>query len=131
MQLDVKYDYAEMTDVELGREGFGTDWEQFEANVSPEDGKLATVSYYRLDSAEAFERYGESVGPWARQWTGGVFYRATVQLKSGKWRSRRFAAAASGVQGHYDADAVSAAVRRMAAAWAQRELALETANAKS
>jgi hypothetical protein len=117
--------------VELGREGFGTGWQEFVKNVDPENGKIATVVRYHMDSADAFDRYGEDVGKGPKQWTGGVHLEVSVELDNGETRTTELAGASSGVQGVYDAAVTSAVLRRYAAAWVLREKARAKAAATS
>ncbi len=113
--------------IELARDTFGDDGEQFFLNINPEDGKIATAIQYRMDSDLAAANYGEPNSKNRRWWTGGVFRQKLVTLKSGRRLTRIFVGAASGVQGDFDDDTVSAGLRRMSAVWAQRELAREAA----
>ena len=112
------------TFVELGRDGIGDDWKQFKDNVSPDDGKIATVVEYGVDSIEAAYRYlrdRDEKDP--RGWTGGVRFLVRVELTRGHWRERVFAGGGSGVQGHFDMSTVYATLTAMAAAWALGEKA--------
>jgi hypothetical protein len=113
--------------VELAREGFGDDGEDFFANISPKDGKIATALSYRMDSRQATANYGEPNSKKPCWWTGAIFHKATVTLKSGRILTREFIGGGSGVQGPFDADTVSAGLRRMDAVWSERELAREAA----
>jgi hypothetical protein len=111
------------------RVGFGPDWLDCVENVDPRTGKIATAIEYRMDSALAACYYGEQLGDGPRSWTGGVYHLAVANLGNGQWRQRVFVGAASGVQGVFDADITSVALRRIGAAWALREQALVAAAA--
>lgn len=103
--------------LELGRRTFGPDGEQFFVNIEPDDGKLATVLTYNVDSILAYRRLGDKLPEGPQRWTGGVTHNAYAHTREG-WRSRTFCGAASGVQGHFDMATVYTALTRMGAAWA-------------
>jgi len=117
--------------VELAQDTFGDDGDEFFVNINPQDGKIATAIQYRMDSDVAAANYGEPNSNNRRWWTGAVWRQKIVTLRSGRRLTRIFVGAASGVQGDFDDDTVSAGLRRMAAIWAQRELARDAATTKA
>ena len=110
--------------VQLGETFYGTPNDDLRFNTSAETGKLATVGKYRMDSAAAYERYGDKVGEdGPKRWKGGVYRIARVWLPDGTLRTRAFGCAASGVEGSYDAVVAVYAVSLLVGMWEERELA--------
>lgn len=102
----------------------GTDAASFLGNIDEETGKLATAIEIGADSVVAYKEYGDEIPEGARRYTGAVYYTAYVETKTRGWRTMHFVGAASGVQGHFDQAAVYRALTRMAAVWAQQQVAL-------
>lgn len=109
---------------ELGRQEIGTDAAQFVPNIDYATGKLATALNYQLDSVDALSVFEDEIPEGAQQYTGGVFYVARVKTRDCGWMQREFAAAASGVQGEFDANAAAAAVRFAGTLWVSKMQAL-------
>lgn len=96
--------------------------EKFAVNTSADGGKLATVVRYRMDSGDAYRKYGDEISDGPGRWKGGVYLKASVQLSDGTWRTCELVCAASGVQSEQDAAVARGVVSDLAATWEQREL---------
>lgn len=110
--------------VELGRDYFGPDAEEFAVNVDADTGKLATTLQFGMESIVAYQLHGAAIPEGPQRFTGGVYYVARVKTADNGWMLRIFAGAASGVQGHFDMAEVYSALLRMGACWAMKMQAL-------
>jgi len=108
---------------ELGRAHFGSAAAQFDVNIDPVKGKLATAITYGMDSITARWSFGDIVPEGPQRWTGAVYFVARVETLQG-WMVRTFAGAASGVQGHFDQATTYTALTRMGALWALKMQAI-------
>jgi len=104
--------------IELGRAHFGPSAAEFDVNIDPVKGKLASAITYGMDSITARWSFGDHVPEGPQRWTGAVYYVARVKTLGNGWMVRIFAGAASGVQGHYDMATTYSALTRMGANWA-------------
>lgn len=122
-------DYAD-----YGTHGVGN-WRQYIVNLSPTDGKLATVLEFGTDSGVAFAAdpnhpfFGTEDNP--KRWTGAVRRPYGYVRASGETRSITFAFAGSGDLSPIDQYAVEVACAKMGLDWQLWQRALEEADLAS
>lgn len=104
-------------------------FEEFIRNVSPVNGKLSTVMWFRCDSAVAYatnendEFFGTADNP--RRWRGGVYIPVIHTRPDGTQVRIAFVAAASGDYGIVDEVVARAAANEAAFQWLRQQKAFD------
>lgn len=120
-----RYRFEQLAEKRIG------DCEEYVINVSPKDGKLATVTEFGNDSEIAYYDFAGDTFFTAnspKTWIGGVACRGAYQRHDGKWLTITFAAAASGDAGPVDKSMARATVGEAVFLWLMQVRALDHAD---
>ncbi|HVI69060.1 MAG TPA: hypothetical protein VM581_01240 [Magnetospirillaceae bacterium] len=119
------YQFERRGDIGIG------DYAEYIINVSPDSGKLATVTEFGSDSEIAYYDFrGDTffTADSPKTWIGGVGCRGVYQRHDGTWLTTAFAAAASGDAGPVDKSMARAVVGEAVFLWLMQVRAIDHAD---